>query len=428
MAIDSFVMGNSPRDELIRDTIKSALPQKSSFRTLSGKEPFSDDYICRVTASDTDKMTAALIELSFRYAAKIVVAVSCDEVDYSPIDYSVAEKSIDNMKQRLSTDYYEEVAERYDYAAMKIQDFIEHGEDNYGNIIQHCWFLAKLDVCYRQGVFPSDVNQFFTPADSATVKELFELINLFHTDFLPKIITPYSKVVFNPDFGYGECLVGEVDCDMIVDSSIVDLRTGLGVGYPKTKVIKSLTYEMLTEINKECNEQVFDIDTLIFYSARYGEIEVFSVEEIPTEKFRSCVEKMMIVTEARYKNQKNPLPQFVPDMKFEDIEIQNSADNTNGGEYVNISSKPHQHSTPFADTIDITAQPPHQVPPHSEYYDDGYNQVVPKQRRKFIRKLVIIVLIFTLIIVGVLVVQRWYADNVQFSSFKDILNYFFSTE
>lgn len=303
MAVDSFIAGTTPQDELIRDAVNSVLPEAGIFSTLSGVRPFSEEYIYITPASDGDDMSCALVELAFRYMAKILTAAFCNDADCNPIDYSVAGKCIDELKWRLNNSYYEELCERYDYAAMKIQDYIDGERESVNNLVQHCWFLAKLDICRRRGAVPSDLGQFFDPADESRVKEIFDLAVTFRKKFIPKVITPKSRVIFNPEFGYAGSLVGETDCDMIIDRTIVDLRTGPVNKYPYEKVLKSMVYLMLTEVNGVCNNKsgAFPIDNLVFYTARYGETEILHIDDIPCDNYNRCIEKMVIVTQAKYK-------------------------------------------------------------------------------------------------------------------------------
>ena len=435
MAIDAFIMGSSPRDELIRSSVTPIMPQNYKIKTLSGEEPFSEDCPCKVPRGDYDSMTIALIELTFRYAAKVMVAVSCDEVEYSPVNYSIAEKSIENMKNTLPPEYCSEVIERYEYAEMKILDYIESGDDSTENIIQQCWFLSKLDVCYRKDKYPRDASSFFTPAEPEITKELFEMINLFRTEFLPKVMTSESSVVFNPNFGYGERLVCETDCDIIIDNSLIDLRTDAVMSYPKAKILKELTYIMMTEINKKCGQNSFELDRILFFNARFGETEVVALHDIPPEKYHNAVEKMMIVTEARYKkNNTASIKTFELDMKPDAVASLNKKEEqfndnapTDFDINVNLMEQPQKKLyTSFSDTMDISNHP--QI--KKAGYTDGYNQTYEEEshhrKKPLIRKLTSMIIAGILVIVAVIILQKVITENFgNYNSFTDILKKLF---
>lgn len=435
MAIDSFIIGDSPRDELIRSSITPILPQSFKLRTLSGDEPFSADCPCRVPRGDYDSMTIALIELTFRYAAKVIVAVACDDLEYSPINYSIAEKCIENMKETLPSEYCSEIVERYEYASMKILEYIDSGDDSTENIIRHCWFLAKLDVCYRKDAYPRDVSMFFTPAEPEISRELFDMLNIFRTEFLPKVMTPESSVVFNPNFGYAERLVCETDCDIIIDNTLIDLRTDSTLSYPKAKLLKELTYIMMTQVNKRCGQAFFELDRILFFNPRFAETEILALDDIPTEKYNNAVEKMMIVTEARYKkNNTASIRTFELDMKPDAVTkfskrqepfIDDSP--TDFDINVDLMGQPkNKLFGSFSDTMDISGKPLTKNASYTDGYTQTYTEETTHRKKPLIRKLTSVIIAGVIVIVAVLILQKVITDNFgNYNSFTDILKKLF---
>jgi hypothetical protein len=371
-------MGNSPKDELVRSTIGSILPKENIFVTISGVSAFSPDYKCSVPADMSSGVSNVLVELAFRYTAKVMTATYCNDTHSNPLDYTVAGRSIENLKWRLSRSYYQELLERYDYALMNLQNYIETGEGNGENIIQHCWYLAKLDLCYRRGAVPSDVNQFFEYATSYEVQEIMDLATDFRENFLSRVVTPASNVEFNPSFGLGEALLCETDSDMIIDGALVDLRTEMGNFYPKNRIMKSLTYLMMTEINSRFQRAGEDyvIDRLMFYNGRYSETEVLYVEDIPVDIYEKCVEKMVIITEVNYKAPRN------------------------NSQKENYSAKNNRREAFLED-----------YQSSREDYDDNYNQVITKKNHHIFAKILVAIIIISILVIAFAYGKSWYVAN-----------------
>lgn len=379
MALDSYLRGTSPVDEMIMSAIDGIMPEKRLFSTISGREAFSQSYNLCVEKSSKSDMPSTLIELAFRYIAKILVSAYSNDINCDPLEYSVASRSIENLKWRLSGEYYDELKERFDYGVMRVNDYIETGEDSSENIVQHCWFFAKLDICYRRGAVPSDIGQFFQPATDEEVREVLTLAMKFRRSFIPSVIKPTSKIIINPRLGFGEYLIGEVDCDMIIDNTIVDLRTDIGHGFPYERVAKSLLYYLLTEVNSEFNDtdSAFAIRRLAFYSGRYGETEILFLEDMNGNELSKALEKIIIATEAKYK-----------------IKSQNTEENHT----LNQSPKRAEREN-FLDEYDDRER---------EDYNDGYNRVVEEKPHHIFRKILIFLIIISLLVVAFFYAKEWY--------------------
>lgn len=374
MSVNSFIQGETAKDELVRSTINCILPAENNFITFSGVSPFSNDYVCNVPASFDGDVHNSLLELAFKYGAKVMTAGFSNDTRSNPIENSIACRSIENLKWKLNRNYYQELVQRYDYALMKLQNYIETGDGVGENIVQHCWYLAKLDLCYRKGAVPSDVSQFFEYATDDEVDEILDLLYNFRNDFLPRIIKPTSQVVFNKNFGFGEWLISETDCDMIIDNALVDLRIDTTCKYPKTHIQKSLTYLMMTEINRRYETGANDvvIDELVFYNPRYGEIELLYVEDIPIDLYEKTFEKMVIVTQANYKT------------ASKDFNRENA---------VNRES--------YTDDYDNSR----------EDYNDNYNQVIPKKSHHIFIKLLIVIIVLSLLAIAFVYCKNLYVEN-----------------
>lgn len=388
MAIDSYLYGNTANDEMIMSAVSSIVPNEDLFSTLSDNEPFSSQYKLYVPMRVKGDMSHILIELAFHYIAKVIVAAYCNDTNCNPFENSIAERSIRNLQPKIEKSYFQEVYERYEYATMQLQNYIDGEDNSTNNIIQHCFFLAKLDICYRKAAIPSDLSQFFTPATPDEVIEIKEMALKFGKSFIPRVLRPESKIIFNPNFGFGECLIGETECDMIIDKTIIDLRTDIGTSYPRDRVTKSMVHFLLTEINRDFGnkENAFPIDNLVFYSARYGETEILSLEDIDQYDITKAVNKFTLATNAEHK-----FDQMIAKGKYKNTPKPN---NVNSQEQYYSNSKQSKN-----DDID------------RQDYNDGYNQVVRKKKKHTFRKVLILIIVLSLLTIGFVYLKDYYVMN-----------------
>lgn len=388
MAIDSYLYGNTANDEMIMSAVSSIVPNEDLFSTLSGNEPFSSQYKLYVPMRVKGDMSHILIELAFHYIAKVIVAAYCNDTNCNPFENSIAERSIRNLQPKIEKSYFQEVYERYEYATMQLQNYIDGEDNSTNNIIQHCFFLAKLDICYRKAAIPSDLSQFFTPATPDEVIEIKEMALKFGKSFIPRVLRPESKIIFNPNFGFGECLIGETECDMIIDKTIIDLRTDIGTSYPRDRVTKSMVHFLLTEINRDFGnkENAFPIDNLVFYSARYGETEILSLEDIDQYDITKAVNKFTLATNAEH--------------KFDQMIAKGKYKNTPRPNNVNSQEQYYSHSQQSRND-DIDRQD----------YNDGYNQVVKRKKKHTFRKVLILIIVLSLLTIGFVYLKDYYVMN-----------------
>ena len=368
--------------------VSSIVPNEDLFSTLSGNEPFSSQYKLYVPMRVKGDMSHILIELAFHYIAKVIVAAYCNDTNCNPFENSIAERSIKNLQPKIEKSYFQEVYERYEYATMQLQNYIDGEDNSTNNIIQHCFFLAKLDICYRKAAIPSDLSQFFTPATPDEVIEIKEMALKFGKSFIPRVLRPESKIIFNPNFGFGECLIGETECDMIIDKTIIDLRTDIGTSYPRDRVTKSMVHFLLTEINRDFGnkENAFPIDNLVFYSARYGETEILSLEDIDQYDITKAVNKFTLATNAEHK-----FDQMIAKGKYKNAPKPNN---------VNSQEQYYSHSQQSRND-DIDRQD----------YNDGYNQVVKRKKKHTFRKVLILIIVLSLLTIGFVYLKDYYVMN-----------------
>jgi uncharacterized phage protein gp47/JayE len=154
------------------------------------------------------------------------------------------------------------------------------------------------------------------------------------------------------------------------------------------RVTKSMVHFLLTEINRDFGnkENAFPIDNLVFYSARYGETEILSLEDIDQYDITKAVNKFTLATNAEH--------------KFDQMIAKGKYKNTPRPNNVNSQEQYYSHSQQNRND-DIDRQD----------YNDGYNQVVKRKKKHTFRKVLILIIVLSLLTIGFVYLKDYYVMN-----------------
>ncbi|KQQ94600.1 hypothetical protein ASF62_11060 [Leifsonia sp. Leaf325] len=168
---------------------------------------------------------------------------------------------------------------------------LEAGADSDDMLFRCCWVLALITEVYRsQYVYETSELNASIRAGSYSMKtelaavpgdafrQLSELRALAKERLLPKLRQP---LLLGPTFS-ASSLIG-ADGDLIAGSTILDMKVQLGAKNPKTGL-------RADELKKQAMQQIvayalldsfdqYELDTIGFYSARYGNLTVWPLEE-----------------------------------------------------------------------------------------------------------------------------------------------------
>ena len=121
------------------------------------------------------------------------------------------------MDSRMGESYMRKVMSSYDQALKNHQEYVENGRGGIpsAELCADCMFLAHLDVVVRAGIWRNGDGP-----DPDDVRDLQAML----AEARP-VFAKSSKYVLNPTFGMASVLVGGADADIIMDGTLVDIKT-----------------------------------------------------------------------------------------------------------------------------------------------------------------------------------------------------------
>jgi hypothetical protein len=173
-----------------------------------------------------------------------------------------------NDLKNILTEQYQDTKKNYN-------DFLNSGEPT-DKLIENTIFLAKLDVAVRAGIIDSTF-------DSHSADDIQDIKSM-HTLMDKNLFTAKSKCYFNPTFGLGSVLVGGADADLIIDNTLIDIKTTKHLSLERKDLNQILGYYILSLIGG-VNDKPDDrpIENIGIYFARYGELWTVPLKEFATQ-------------------------------------------------------------------------------------------------------------------------------------------------
>lgn len=136
-----------------------------------------------------------------------------------------------------------------------------------------CLILAQIDVLFRRGALVPD----FECVDQQDIYDLNNLIELVP----PDVLKAERVCLLNPTFGTASQLVCGADCDLIMDDTLIDIKTTIRSRFERMHLNQVIGYYLLSRIGEISNApEGHTIHTVGLYSARYGHLFQFSIEEL----------------------------------------------------------------------------------------------------------------------------------------------------
>ncbi|RYY96956.1 MAG: hypothetical protein EOO11_12190 [Chitinophagaceae bacterium] len=151
-------------------------------------------------------------------------------------------------------------------------DYLKHGELS-NDLLQAVLRLAQVDLLSRSGILP----KWFGVVNLHDMKELRRLM-----DVVPwNNITPQHRCILNPTFGHASALVGGADADILIDDSLIEIKTTKNGAFSREHVRQLAGYYVLHLVGGiDGAPAVEAIEYLGVYSARYGRIIRVPVLEV----------------------------------------------------------------------------------------------------------------------------------------------------
>ena len=164
-----------------------------------------------------------------------------------------------NGNSQQWADYLPTAEDALNRAKKLRDDFIETGSMT-RELIKSTLDLATLDLIVRTG-------RMF-PMPSATEDDIADMENLFHTMMDSGLLRPKRRAFLNPTFGKGSALVGGADADLIIDDTLIDIKTTKSNSFTQNMYNQLLGYYALSTFRDEFSK----ITHLGIYFSRYGVI------------------------------------------------------------------------------------------------------------------------------------------------------------
>lgn len=139
-------------------------------------------------------------------------------------------------------------------------------------LIKGSLLLAQLDAAKR----PREIVKNFGKTNENDVEDLKNLIKV-----IPKNDFKADKFcALNPTFGKGSDLVGGGDADLIIDNTLIDLKTVKDLTFERKYLNQLIGYYILSEIGNSNVKEKIKIEKLGIYFSRYGILYKFDIKEI----------------------------------------------------------------------------------------------------------------------------------------------------
>lgn len=206
-----------------------------------------------------------IVGIAFDYLLRIYIYHSNSQLQ--PELRLMAKDAMD--KQILGIKYYHKAQDLIKIIDKYIQEFLRSGELT-DKLLASCLILAQLDLVVRVGV----IDESFGEYSELDVEDLRNLINLA-IKFNWKC---ESRCLLNPNFDLSSLLVGGADADLILDDIIIDIKAIKVSGISRPHFDQLFGYYILSRL-----ENMEDIRRLGIYSARYGELLVYTIDDIINE-------------------------------------------------------------------------------------------------------------------------------------------------
>ena len=140
-------------------------------------------------------------------------------------------------------------------------------------ILEASLLLAQLDPIYRTGYVDPNLGK-VDGQDVADLSSLMKIVN-------PETFKAKKICLLNPDFGAASHLVRGADADLVIDNTLIDIKTTKYLRMDNKLINQLMGYYILYKIGKlEGYPKTSKIDNLGIYFSRHGKLITFKVAEL----------------------------------------------------------------------------------------------------------------------------------------------------
>lgn len=161
-------------------------------------------------------------------------------------------------------------------------------------LIKHSIYLAQLDVIYRAGIIDPNLGK----ADRKDIEDLKNLISVVN----PSVFKARFLCILNPTFGKASKLVGGADADILIDDTLIDIKTVKQLELRRRDFNQLVGYYILFLLGGIDMAPVAKIEKVGVYFSRYGILHAIPVKSFATDsKFPAFVEWFKNCAQEKYK-------------------------------------------------------------------------------------------------------------------------------
>ena len=156
-------------------------------------------------------------------------------------------------------------------AKKSYSDYLKTGELN-DELIKYCIYLAQIESIYRAGIIDPKIGT----ADPLDVDDMRNLIKLID----PKEFR-CKTCMLNPTFGEASTLVGGADMDVLIDSTLIDIKTTKYLELNRDHYNQIIGYYILSLIGGIDNApKGTKVEFVGIYYSRHGLLFKVAINEI----------------------------------------------------------------------------------------------------------------------------------------------------
>lgn len=312
MSLTSKITGKTDTDKAFRNLLITVTPEKEDYYTLSGKEPFSKEYVLRAPSLVETQTDASLVGTAFDYLARLRVGQFLNNKEV-----------LTGMTwANMYVHFVETTTLTYDPAEKwlaQLNSFMKRPKTPISDLLNVAVHMAKFERLYRSGgrnTVPDIDYLTVEPPPPEVIADLSRLMEVFEETFMTSgILKKKSKVLFNPNFGVVSKMVGGADGDIYIDGTLYDFKTGKHNRLLKKENLQMAGYYLLGEFDTALDPTIYgfhgshmNIKRVAFYRARYGEIEYCNIAEaFPYTVMKPIVSEMAKLVKNRESQLQVPL-------------------------------------------------------------------------------------------------------------------------
>jgi hypothetical protein len=222
-----------------------------------------------VRRADPQTTNYALIGTAFDYLLRFKL-----EREYSGIDSKpwIAQTGLALAQATDDVDYLEELfADAEDHH----EEYLESGELT-DDFLARILDLARLDGIYRAGRWADDFGE-ATDGDLDDLRQLYSIIP-------EEQFQGADSMLLNPNFGSASKLVGGADADIVLDNTLIDIKTVKEATLKADYWRQLVGYAVLADIAFDELDQMPRFTEFGVYFARHGTLWQTSTEQIYESK------------------------------------------------------------------------------------------------------------------------------------------------